>query len=142
MEGLPQTRREAVTELITRGPEVVEYLQKVLGAFPWPAFEAVQTGNMTITGVEFKLRLGLHMKQPRQVIVAIGYFVKIKPAPKDTLKDITADLDPNDPDKCLFNADRWWHPRWSAYYGEKPDAKPDWVILNNAHIFNSLGGKK
>ena len=133
-----------MTALITRGPEVVEYLQKVLGAFPWPAFEGIQTGNMTISGVEYKLRLGLHMKQPRKAIVALGYFVKMGPAPA-TLKSHAAnfnDIDPNDPDSCLFNSGRWWHPLWSTYYGEKPDAKPDWIILNNAHIFNSIGRKK
>ena len=128
--------------LITRGPEVVEYLQKMLGAFPWPAFEAIQTGNMSIEGVDYKLRLGLHMKQPRQAIVALGYFVKMKPAPDPIKANIVTDLDPNDPDKCLFNDGRWWHPNWSRHYGEKPDAKPDWIILNNAHIFNSIGRKK
>lgn len=134
-----------MSALITEGPEFVKYLDDLLGAVSYPSFETVKSGNISVGGILFQMRLGLHLKRPIQAIMACNQFIRMRRitniglSEHEVVSQIKQDLDATNPDNCWFpyqralNPSRSWHPCWV----DKPQQQ-DSIILDNAALINHI----
>jgi len=115
----------AVTKLIIDPSEMGDYLSEVLGDAPWTHFEQFIIGIAVFGGIEFKMRIGLHMKRPTQAVMALGQFVKLRRANeygRFKLKNLT----PEAPDTCVY------------FHGWGQDMVPCWCPA--PEVFEKLMG--
>ena len=96
-----------MTKKIETGPTVMlDYLERVLGSTSFEDFEKVFSGELTIGGVKFFMRVGLYMNRPVQAIMALGIYVKLRPynpynIANDSLEELYP-LDPLNPSKNMY----------------------------------------
>lgn len=124
--------------LITDAAELGDYLREVIAHVPWEDFSKINNGTIRVENIDFKLRVGLHMKRPMRAIIAIGQFVRVKAAPEFAEYPLKL-LTPDAPDTCLYLT----HERHRLFYCwspggvvEEPDTEPpnlyDSLILDYA----------
>jgi hypothetical protein len=127
--------------IITEGPEWTDTLNKVLkdNSFDWDDFERLKTGEAIVSGIRFFLRVGLHMKMPRQAIIATEQFVRIRPYHGPDMHKIKLKLDPKNPDINLFRREASPYGQyWAPDCPEPQHGGCDMTILDNAVIVNRI----
>lgn len=107
-----------------------DILHKLVEPKDWAEFEAVDDGHLSITDEEvdpftydFYMRVGLHMKQPMQVIVACGRFIRMRKA--DGYKGLELrDINPRKPDDCFYITDTSPLSAYQLYAAQSVTMRP------------------
>jgi hypothetical protein len=73
----------------------------LLGDLPFEAFEQVPTGEITLLGTKFAMRIGVFLGMASQVVIAQQQFVKMRHVQKYDKRALKV-LDPKEPDSCLY----------------------------------------
>jgi hypothetical protein len=89
---IPETSDELITD----------YLTDLLGDLPFEAFQTTTTGNLTLLGTKFYMRIGKFLGQPSQAIIAQQQFVKMRHVDKYDKRSLKV-IDPKEPDACLYS---------------------------------------
>lgn len=89
---LPETSDELISD----------YLTDLLGDLPFEAFQTTTTGNLTLLGTKFCMRIGKFLGQPSQAIIAQQQFVKMRHVDKYDKRSLKV-IDPKEPDACLYS---------------------------------------
>lgn len=82
---------------------ITDYLTDLLGDLPFEAFQTVPTGNITLLGTQFHMRIGKFLGQPSQAIIAQQQFVKMRHVDKYDKRSLKV-IDPKEPDSCLYQS--------------------------------------
>ena len=92
----------------TKSPEtsdevISDYLTELLGTLTFKHFEAITSGEVTLLGTTFYMRIGTFLGVPTQAIIAEEQFVKMQQRTDiDTTRYELKPLDPKDPSSCFY----------------------------------------
>jgi len=123
-------------------------LDKLIESLEWEAFQEVNDGNIHVFSanhglIRFCYRVGLHLKQPMEAIMAKGEYVKFRPGSQYENMHLER-LDPENVDKCLYFdcytapidviAKKLWEPKRPKGIVAMPQSNP-------AHPYGGLLGQ-
>jgi len=90
-----------MSQLITDPAEFNDWLRELIAHIHWDEFSKLNNGTIELQGIQFKLRVGLHLGRPTQVIIAEGQFIRMRAAPEYADHELKV-LDAKNPDNCLY----------------------------------------
>jgi hypothetical protein len=114
------------------GPGVtLEYCQALADEIPFSRFEEVYSGEIGIGETIFKMRVGLYLNRPMQVLIAYRQFIKMRPEDRFS-KSMLVPLNPMNPDGALYS--KCWSPDAGTFWDKAKDS----IIFEYAPSINKL----
>jgi len=127
----PETSDDAITD----------YLTDLLGDLPFEAFEQVPTGEITLLGTKFAMRIGVFLGMASQVVIAQQQFVKMRHVQNFDKRALRV-LDPREPNCCLYTTGQYGvGPTWQPPPYVDPELETQALrVLSRSPITNVPGG--